>query len=244
MKPRVLNIAHRGFSAQYPENTMLAFTEAINAGAHGIECDLRMTSDGQIVIFHDDRLDRLCGQSGSIEEMTMSRVKQLRVKGTESIPSLVEFLNHFHTTTLNLEIKPSTRDAIVVEAVLRELTKVRPQGRILISSFSSEVLKSLHVMDPERRLAELGILVETAHLEALPSFSRVVEAQTWNVPKQVLQSPWHQRWPKEEIKPIWTWTLDEPHEWQSALASSLPVESIISNKTEALSSFLASRFTP
>src|SRR5258708_5687829 len=115
MTKKFLNIAHRGFSSEYPENTLLAFSKGLAAGADGFECDLRLTSDGRIVVFHDDTLDRLCGEKGNIESKTFSEVQQLRVKGAEKIPSLEDLLANFLTTTINLEIKPSARDAVVVE---------------------------------------------------------------------------------------------------------------------------------
>jgi len=235
----ILNIAHRGFSSLYPENTMQAFEQAFKVGADGIECDLRLTADGHIVIFHDDDLKRLCGCVGSIEKMTLAEVKNLRVKGTEKIPSLDEVLDSFHTNTLNLEIKPSSRNVVVTENVLRVLTKSRPKGRIVISSFDPEVLETLHLMDPERRICELGILVETPHLSLLPEASKKLSAQTWNVPKQILNAPWIDRWKGEPICPLWVWTMDEPDQWRATVTSKLPVEAIITNKPDALKAFLA-----
>ena len=73
MKP--LAIAHRGFSSDYPENTSLAFRKAIEAGADGFECDLRLTADGHVVVFHDDDLKRLCGRDGCIEKMNWADIR-------------------------------------------------------------------------------------------------------------------------------------------------------------------------
>ena len=55
---KTLNIAHRGFSGMYPENTMLAFRKAMKAGCNGIETDVQMSKDGVLVICHDELLDR------------------------------------------------------------------------------------------------------------------------------------------------------------------------------------------
>lgn len=238
---KILNIGHRGFSSKYPENTMLAFEEAFKAGADGVECDLRLSADGHVVIFHDDDLKRLCGRSGSIEQMTLSEIKKLKIKNSEKIPTLEDFLHSFHTSILNLEIKKSTRNVVVTESVLRILTKVRPEGRLLISSFDPEVLESLHLMDEKRRIAELGILVETPHLARLPEASKRLSAQTWNVPKQILNSPWADRWKGQNIRPLWIWTVDEPHQWEEVCNSKLPFEAIITNKPDALKSFLKAR---
>lgn len=241
MAKHILNIAHRGFSGRYAENTMRAFDEGMRAGADGFECDLRLTSDGFLVVFHDDDLKRLCGRSGSIETMTLKEVQTLKVFEKEPIPTLDELLTTFHTTTINLEIKHSTRDAVVVEHILRALTKIRPQGRILISSFSIEALKALNIMDHKRSLGGLGILVESKNLEKLPTLSEDLSPQTWNVPKQILSGPWSKRWKDKKIPPLWTWTLDEPDQWNQVLRSPLPFEAIITNQPEACKKFLNSQ---
>lgn len=236
---KILNIAHRGFSGAYPENTMRAFDEGLRAGADGFECDLRLTSDGHIVVFHDDDLKRLCNKSGSIETLTLKDVQSLRVFEKETIPTLDELLTTFATTTINLEIKKSTRDAVVVEQVLRQVTKLRPQGRILFSSFSIEALRALNVMDESRRLGGLGILVESRQIERLPEFSEELRPQTWNVPKQILSAPWFDRWKAISSPPLWVWTLDQPDHWKQVLESKLGFEAIITNQPAALHRFLA-----
>lgn len=238
---RILNIAHRGFSANFPENTLVAFDEGLRAGADGFECDLRLTSDGHVVVFHDDDLRRLCGRPGSIDLMTLEEVKLLRVFGREPVPTLEEVLHQFHTTRINLEIKKSSRDAVVAETVLRVLTKTRPKGPILISSFSLEVMKALSVMDPERRLGDHGMLVTTSHIRDLPQVSEGMSFETWNVPKQILSAPWLKRWENVSIPPLWIWTLDEPDQWNAVFASKLPFEAIITNKPDILSRYLRTK---
>lgn len=239
-KSHILNIAHRGYSSEFAENTMRAFDEGLRAGAHGFECDLRITSDGHLVVFHDDDLKRLCKKSGSIETLTLKDIQSLKVFEKEPIPTLDEVLTTFLTTTINLEIKKSTRDVVVVEQVLRAVTKIRPQGRILFSSFSIEALRALNVMDESRRLGGLGILVESRELAKLPELAQEIHAQTWNVPKQILSAPWQSRWKGVSVPPLWTWTLDQPDLWSQVLKSPLPFEAIITNKPAALSDFLAS----
>jgi glycerophosphoryl diester phosphodiesterase len=76
-----LVVAHRGYSSKYPENTLLAVEEAYKAGANAVEIDLRMTRDGEIVLLHDESVDRTTDGSGFVKEMDWEAVKQL--KGTE-----------------------------------------------------------------------------------------------------------------------------------------------------------------
>ena len=66
-----LNLAHRGFSGKYPENTMIAFQKAFEVGADGIELDVQLTNDGTVVIFHDDTLERLTSSKGQLTNYTL-----------------------------------------------------------------------------------------------------------------------------------------------------------------------------
>ena len=64
------NFAHRGFSGKYPENTMLAFQKAYEAGADGIELDVQLTKDGQVVVIHDEKVDRTTNGTGLVRDYT------------------------------------------------------------------------------------------------------------------------------------------------------------------------------
>lgn len=94
-KLKGLYIAHRGLHNKeqgIPENSMKAFATAIEKG-YAIENDIHLTADGEIVVFHDDTLNRVCGVSGKVEEKTLRELKELRLLGTdEQIPTLKECL--------------------------------------------------------------------------------------------------------------------------------------------------------
>lgn len=111
---RSLNIAHRGFSGKYPENTMVAFRKAVEAGCDGIETDLHMTKDGIMVICHDETIDRTTNGSGFIRDYTYKElckfdagIKFNREFEGEKIPSIDEFLDYVKDKNLlvNLELK-------------------------------------------------------------------------------------------------------------------------------------------
>ena len=87
--------AHRGYSGKYPENTMLAFREAEKAGTDGIELDVQLTKAGQLVIIHDETLDRTTTGTGWVKDHTLKELKALDasvIKGgtcpPERIPTL------------------------------------------------------------------------------------------------------------------------------------------------------------
>lgn len=90
-----LYIAHRGLHdlrEQTPENSLAAFQSAIDEG-YAIEIDIHLTADGQVVVFHDDELQRMCGVSGRVEDKTLAEIKALRLADTEQqVPTLRECL--------------------------------------------------------------------------------------------------------------------------------------------------------
>ena len=71
----MLNFAHRGFSGKYPQNTMLAFEKAVEAGADGIELDVHFSKDKELVIVHDHKLDNICNVSGYVKDFTLEELK-------------------------------------------------------------------------------------------------------------------------------------------------------------------------
>ena len=107
--------AHRGWSAKYPENTMLAFRKAVELGVDQIEMDIRVTKDGQLVVFHDETVDRVTNGTGKVCDFTLAELQQLDAgikKGEEhkgaQIPTfreLMEFVKDVPGLTLDLELK-------------------------------------------------------------------------------------------------------------------------------------------
>lgn len=90
-----LPFAHRGLydnTGDAPENTMLAFERALNAG-FAIECDVKLAADGEVVVFHDDDLKRLCGRDGKVEQFTSAQLAAFAVMAsTQTVPRLSELL--------------------------------------------------------------------------------------------------------------------------------------------------------
>ena len=87
--------AHRGFSLQYPENTMTAFRKALEAGADGIEMDARLTQDSQIVIMHDPTIDRTTNGKGKVRNMLLPGSKRALCLKMSAFPCLSRFLRNW-----------------------------------------------------------------------------------------------------------------------------------------------------
>lgn len=148
-------IAHRGFSSEYPENTLLAFQKAIDAGADGIETDLRLSSDDKVVIFHDNNLKRIAKVDKTIGSLTLEEIKELDVGSGETIPTLDETLELIDAkVTLILEIKynPSTYKTIcqkVSQSIGNKLSWVE------VSCFNDTVLEYMYELNPQIKLHKL-----------------------------------------------------------------------------------------
>jgi glycerophosphoryl diester phosphodiesterase len=125
-------LGHRGKASAAPENTMAAFRAAIAAGFDGFETDLRLASDGEVVLFHD----RAVPGGGRVAAMTRAEIAQAaRVE----VPSLEEALGAFPHALLMLEVK--AREA--ADAVERTLRRFLPRESLLVTSFHHDVAAAL-----------------------------------------------------------------------------------------------------
>lgn len=152
-----LVIAHRGASAQRPENTLPAYALAVELEADMIEIDLHLTLDGEIVITHDEELAGLGGR-GEIAGATAAEVRALDAGGGERVPTLDEVLEAWGARIpFNLEIKRPTRGLYPgLEARALEAVGRRGLGpTILWSSFFDPVLERIAALEPEARRAFL-----------------------------------------------------------------------------------------
>ncbi|MCH3964056.1 MAG: glycerophosphodiester phosphodiesterase [Clostridium sp.] len=147
---RTLNIAHRGFSGVYPENTMLAFRKAVEAGADGIETDLHVTKDGVIVVCHDETLDRTTSGTGFIKDRTYEYIRKLDAGSGEKIPSLDEILSYMKDKKLllNLELKNDIVHYDNLEKnVIDKIYKYSMESNVILSSFNHNSMKRVKEYD-------------------------------------------------------------------------------------------------
>lgn len=99
---RILNIAHRGYSGKFDENTMIAFRKAVECGADGIETDIQLSKDGVPVIIHDETLDRTTDGHGFVKDYTLRELKKFR---TISVGHTKELKEDMHKNYTDDEIR-------------------------------------------------------------------------------------------------------------------------------------------
>lgn len=152
--------AHRGYSACYPENTLLAFERALAVGVDILEMDLAVSSDGHVVILHDRTVDRTTNGSGPVDALTLDELRSLDAGSHfdpqfagESIPTLEEVVYLARgRAALNLEIKGKGRSDEVVERTLCGAVGVLERAgvldQVIFSSFSVDLLLEVERFAP------------------------------------------------------------------------------------------------
>lgn len=144
---------HRGYSSEYPENTTLAFRKAVDAGADGVELDIRASKDGKAVVIHDEDTLRVTGAPGKIADLDYAEIRKLKIQEGLSIPLLDEVLESFpEDGILNVEIK----SADAIQPLVTLLKTYQPVFQIVFSSFRFEALEELRASIPE---AKIGLLI-------------------------------------------------------------------------------------
>ncbi|MBV9119996.1 MAG: hypothetical protein JOZ39_04765 [Chloroflexi bacterium] len=133
-------IAHRGNSAQYPENTLAAFESAVELDVDMIEFDVRMSCDGEVVVIHDDSVDRTTSGAGKVGALTVAELRSL------GVPTLAELLAL--PVGLNIEIKERRVTPRVMELI-------RGRGDIVVSSFDWLALDEARQINPGQALGYL-----------------------------------------------------------------------------------------
>lgn len=154
----MLNIAHRGFKGAYPENTMLAYEKAIETGADGIEFDVHLTKDGELVIIHDETLERTTDGKGLVKDKTLRELKKLNAsKGNlscevQTIPTLREYFDFAKNKDIitNIELKTSIiRYEGIEKKVYALINEYGMKDKIIISSFNHNSLIKMKEIDRE-----------------------------------------------------------------------------------------------
>ncbi|KGX86238.1 glycerophosphodiester phosphodiesterase [Pontibacillus litoralis] len=186
--------AHRGSSGTHPENTLAAFRAAIQCGADGIELDVQMTKDGEVVVIHDEQVDRTTNGEGWICDMTYAQLATLDAGSwfdpafsNEQIPTLNNVLTICKDTNvmINIELK---NDRIRYEGmeklVVQKVRDYHMEKQVVLSSFFHESLTVVHRLAPE---LETAILYERPLREP---WKQAIEchATAIHAPKQFVSS--------------------------------------------------------
>lgn len=144
---------HRGMKAVYPENTLLSFEKAIDLGVDGLEMDLNVTRDGELIVMHDLTVDRTTDGTGLIRELTLGEIKRLDAGShlgaafaglrAPTFDEFCQLMAGHPDILLNVEIKDRTDEC--VDKAVAMLARHGMIGRCVFTCFDADVLRRFHL---------------------------------------------------------------------------------------------------
>lgn len=187
-----VNYAHRGASEYLPENTFLAFYTGLYMGANGIETDVRRAKDGTLVLFHDNTLERVTGESGSVEDYTFEELQKFHVQKNgfcDKIVRLEDFLRQFafRDITFAIELKGEG----VEEDVADLIRNYHIESKCVVTSFHLEYLRKIKAYAPELRVGYLTSAVDDALLAELIAMGVEELCPKASIMTEELVHAWH-----------------------------------------------------
>jgi len=222
-----LVIGHRGAMGHETENTLASIQKALDLGVDMIEIDVFKIQSGEIVVFHDERLERLSNAGGSIEEYNIFDLNKVTLEGGHGIPMLQDVLKLINNKVrLNIELKGSDmaeRTNFIVDYYIKE--RGWQLENFLISSFKWEELKAFRELNPDIPIA---VLTEGDPLKALP-VARELNAEAINPSYNKLNSGIAEEIRNSGFK-IYTWTVNDSIDIEAM--KTLQVDGIITNFPE------------
>jgi len=243
----VLNIAHRGASGHAPENTMAAFERCIELGATAIETDVQMTSDGSLVLIHDESLARTAGSPKLVKDVTLEELRRLDAGSWfdpafrgERVPTLRELLELVkpYSLLLNLELKNGVVPYPgLEEAVVEEVRRFGMSDRVILSSFNHYSLVKCKRLAPEVRM---GILYMEGLYEPWDYASRI-GAEALHAYHYAVLPEWVAQAAERGIA-YHPFTVNEPAEMRRLLAAG--VSGIITDYPDRLAELLKDAEVP
>jgi glycerophosphoryl diester phosphodiesterase len=231
-------IGHRGAAAVCRENTIASFSVARDAGAYMVELDVQQSADGELFVFHDDTLERLCGERTSVASLMWEALSGKSVgywrEQPLKIPRLAEVFTALQRSVCyNVELKTDAVAYAGIEARLVDLVHDHNlTERVLVSSFRPDSLRAVHEKDPR---ISLGLLLSLEHGQHLGSPEAVItQAQEFSCFSVHPHFRLLRQWPSlvkichaARLR-VFPWTVDNPQDWQF-LVTDTQVDGVITN---------------
>lgn len=226
---KLLKIGHRGANGYEPENTIKSFKKAIKMGADAFELDVHLSADGELIVIHDDTIDRTTDGKGAVKDLTLANLKSFRIAKTNEIPTLDEVLQLMNNTILvNIELKSKEtveKVIVLVEKYIKEKGKTHSQ--FLVSSFEWDALTDFST---KSKNIPLGVLTET-DLDAAIAFAIKIGAKSIHPDFNMLTAKNVKAMQNKGFK-VYPWTVNET--FDIARMKSFEVDGIITDFIDRL----------
>ena len=218
---------HRGDTSTFLENTIEAFQSAISLGYQYLETDLRETSDGKIITFHDPNLKRITGANITISETKFSDIRMRRLPSRETIPTIDELLEEFPDSFFNMDLKVNQ----IEEKVLKKINSHNALERVCLGSFNSKTIKKINSLEP-KILTSMGISqVIMYKFFQKKNLSKLIQIPTHWKGIKVITKKFIDKLHNDGLK-VHVWTVNKETEMQSLI--DLGVDGIMTDNASGL----------
>lgn len=234
--------AHRGWHIDDlagMENSLSAFRRAVQEGFHYLETDVHATSDGVVVVQHDDLLDRTTDGAGAVAGQPWSVVREVKVGGREPVLRLDELLEELPEALINIDVKADS----AVEHVIATLRRCDALGRVCLASFSDARLARLRELGGPELLTSMGPRSVGAFWAAagtgLP-LAGLARGRMAQVPRRqgplTVVTPRFVRFARRRAVEVHVWTVDDPAEMRELLGWG--VDGLVTDRPDLLRAVL------
>ncbi|MDH3679355.1 MAG: glycerophosphodiester phosphodiesterase family protein, partial [Acidimicrobiia bacterium] len=232
--------AHQGGNDVAPGNTDASFAHAVSVGYRYIESDVQATSDGVLVMFHDEDLEPRTGKSGRLEDLTWAEVAELRVSGVHPIPRFDDVVQRYADIRFNIEPKADT----AVEPLIDAIVNLDLLDRILVGSFDdARVRKVSQALGPGLATSPGPFGIAKLLIRALFRPDSSVQYAAVQIPTKVSFLPLTSSWLIGRFHrlglQVHVWTVNDETEIVNLLDRG--VDAIMTDRTELLRDVLQSR---
>lgn len=183
--------AHRGSSGTHPENSLPGIKAAINSKADGIELDIHLIKTGELIVMHDEKVDRTTNGSGYLKDFTLAKLKKLEIGNRFfrkiRVPTLEEVFKLIGDAEmiLNIELKTDVFEYAGIEQKVIDLANKYPHINVMYSSFNPATLVRLRKIDSTSRLA----LITHENLDAVLDLHKKIQLDAVHPPIKAKDNP-------------------------------------------------------
>ena len=234
--------AHRGGTSAAPENTLRAFSDAVALGYRYVETDVHATSDGKLVAFHDNDLQRTCGKPWKIEETDWSTLSSARIDATDPIPLLDDLLDAWPDLRINIDCKSDA----AMQPLIDTIRRTNCLDRICVGSFSDKRLRHIRSELGDGLCSSMGpqevvrlVVGSNTGITLNPSrHALIAQVPVRQGPIPVVTNKSISRAHRLGIQ-VHVWTIDDPLRMGQLL--DMGVDGIMSDDTRALKDVFTAR---
>ncbi|MFE3868151.1 glycerophosphodiester phosphodiesterase [Flavobacterium sp. LS2P90] len=202
----MLKIGHRGAKGYEPENTLVSFQKALGMQVDGIELDVHLSADGELMVIHDETIDRTTSGKGFVNALSLRELNTFHIDGKHKIPTLAAVFDLVNQDCfINIELKSYEATDKVVSLIEKYVTKKDwKYDRFLISSFDWNALQQVAFLNDK---IPIGVLTET-DLELALAFAKFIQAKSIH-PHFHLLTKDNTAQMQEKGLQVFPWTINE-----------------------------------